>query len=127
MEQRSDIAKGFVKGNQKIFWQNLSVDLNTAGPPTKNAEEWNTVWKNLKYGTKKKWSRNKTNLTSTGGGPSTEVPLTALEERVATLLCFKNVDEGHGGNVYGFVEDEASIAIDTSDDAYLKRLSMKTC
>ena len=59
------------------------------------------MWKNCKYATKKIWSKNKQNYTATGGGPSTEVPLSPLEERIATILCYQQQDEDHFGDHYG--------------------------
>ena len=43
LEQRPEIAKGFVKEKQTEFWEKLTNDLNAAGPPEKSIKEWITV------------------------------------------------------------------------------------
>lgn len=46
MLQKPDIARGFVKENRDQvaeFWKQLTVSLNSVGPPVKSEYEWKKV------------------------------------------------------------------------------------
>ncbi|XP_017464621.1 PREDICTED: uncharacterized protein LOC108358015 [Rhagoletis zephyria] len=78
MEARPDIARGFHRGNKEEvsrFWRNAEVELNSAGPPTKNTTEWKKVWTDQKKYVRQKASQNLKASKGTGGGPNTQQKL----------------------------------------------------
>ncbi|XP_017469592.1 PREDICTED: uncharacterized protein LOC108361484 [Rhagoletis zephyria] len=130
MKLNGDIAKNMTKQSPEVvsvFWSTLSTDLNALGPPAKSVSEWKKVYikcayvkfnlfymdfLNLRYGQilslqfKKKMSHNRSQMQATGGGPNAEIPLTALEEEVAQLICIQDTITGVSGrNNYGVPQE----------------------
>ncbi|EAT32732.1 AAEL015047-PA [Aedes aegypti] len=94
MEQNPSIAKGLkyceaIHMGKDIFldtWKNLSMRLNSLGPPTRSVPEWQKVWSDYKTTIKKKLAHNKKESAATGGGPNRMITLSAGEEAVVNLL-----------------------------------------
>ncbi|XP_065172741.1 uncharacterized protein, partial [Atheta coriaria] len=78
-------------------WVDLSKKLNSCGDgPVLTSEEWKKRFSNWKYCTQNKFRRMEVHRKATGGGPSTTISMTALEERgIAT--CGKTAVAGIEG------------------------------
>ncbi|XP_062713120.1 uncharacterized protein LOC134290104, partial [Aedes albopictus] len=85
LEEQPDIAKGFARFDTGPFWENLSKELNSLGPPIKTSGEWKKVWADWKSNLKRKLANNRKEQQATGGGPCKIIELSALEERVVDL------------------------------------------
>ncbi|XP_017469218.1 PREDICTED: uncharacterized protein LOC108361166 [Rhagoletis zephyria] len=93
MKEHPDIAKNFTKNAPDLverFWESVREELNSIGPPSKTIAEWKKVWSDYKSAIKKKLAHNKRELQATGGGVNREIPLTSMEEEVATLVCLND-------------------------------------
>lgn len=108
MEKNPKVAKGqkFCKAigvNSDTYeqkWANLSVALNSRGPPTRSVKEWQRVWNDYKLKIKKKLVYNKREANATGGGPNTMKVLAPTEEAVVKLMSLdKTVN--HSGTAFG--------------------------
>ncbi|XP_019894828.1 uncharacterized protein LOC109614041 [Musca domestica] len=92
MEKNPCLAKGFTKGhvpaNFKSDWESIATKLNVNGPPIRDPDGWQKVWKDLKFKTKKKLVHNKGETSSTGGGIFKQMILSPLEESVANIMQF---------------------------------------
>ncbi|XP_055918712.1 uncharacterized protein LOC129950818 [Eupeodes corollae] len=87
MEQNIELAKGFcTKAGAHSKWENISVELNSLGPPERTSEKWQRVWVDLKCKTKKKKTENKIEISATGGGPNRLHHFSDMEEAVVSLL-----------------------------------------
>ncbi|XP_017493725.1 PREDICTED: uncharacterized protein LOC108381829 isoform X2 [Rhagoletis zephyria] len=91
MQSNPGIARGTrTFGQNKIQndeqWDAFATEINSFGPPNRSRKEWQRVWINYKAKTKKKISANNRNIRTTGGGPSEEQTLSALEQVVADIL-----------------------------------------
>lgn len=91
MENNPQIARGVrsfgeTKANTEAIWKRITEKLNRVGPPLRTPEEWQRVWVHFKAKLKKKMFHNKTNLTTTGGGPSEEVSLSPIQQAAVELL-----------------------------------------
>ena len=40
MEQNPEVARGTAKNSQTSFWDDLAIQLNALGPPSKSGKEW---------------------------------------------------------------------------------------
>ncbi|XP_017493717.1 PREDICTED: uncharacterized protein LOC108381829 isoform X1 [Rhagoletis zephyria] len=108
MQSNPGIARGTrTFGQNKIQndeqWDAFATEINSFGPPNRSRKEWQRVWINYKAKTKKKISANNRNIRTTGGGPSEEQTLSALEQVVADIL-HTDVSVNPPGNVFGIVE-----------------------
>ena len=64
----------------------LTLDLNAAAVPSRDANGWKKVWADYKNHIKVKRRRNKSGISGTGGGPSNFCSLTPQEQQVSDLL-----------------------------------------
>ncbi|XP_017470685.1 PREDICTED: uncharacterized protein LOC108362279 isoform X1 [Rhagoletis zephyria] len=92
LEKSPCLAKGFQKGtapaNFKQQWETISSKLNALGPPLRDSDGWQKVWRDYKFKVKKKLIKNKAECNATGGGMYKQLTLCPLEEAVANLLQF---------------------------------------
>ncbi|XP_055902899.1 uncharacterized protein LOC129939055 [Eupeodes corollae] len=91
LQQKPELARGkgqfgSTKRTQDEEWENIAVQLNIIGPPSRTAKEWQRVWIHYKGNLKRKLANNKLNLKTTGGGTSQHITLTNLEESVVGLI-----------------------------------------
>ncbi|XP_017476213.1 PREDICTED: uncharacterized protein LOC108366349 [Rhagoletis zephyria] len=91
MERNVQIARGapVFGGSRAQFeekWEQISLKLNSAGPPHRSVKEWKKVWTDIRNRTKKKISKNNSLLRETGGGPFNECSLTPLERTVDKIV-----------------------------------------
>ncbi|XP_055589423.1 uncharacterized protein LOC129741702 [Uranotaenia lowii] len=125
MELNPSVAKGLKyaeatnvsRQNFHVIWADTTEALNSLGPPTRTAAEWQKVWADFKLKTKSKLLKNKKDLNATGGGPNNSTPLTACEEAVVGLLSLEKA-VCHGGTVFGLTEgacldEEASMEVES--------------
>ncbi|XP_049302130.1 uncharacterized protein LOC125775513 [Bactrocera dorsalis] len=116
MLQHQDLAKNILPncGQGKVaankLWEALTLKLNAAGPPMKDAKSWRKVFADQKHNIKKKISFNKASKQRTGGGPYEEKLLTAAEEQ---LLQATGIDVAVEGltvvKSFGNVEPEEGL------------------
>ncbi|XP_032596850.1 uncharacterized protein LOC6568860 [Drosophila grimshawi] len=88
MERHPIIAKNYYKGDKlacEAAWQRLSRELNSVGPPVKEAAEWKRVWKDWKSCIRKKIANNRLEPNATGKNSLYQDTLTPLEDAVATI------------------------------------------
>ncbi|XP_030563457.1 uncharacterized protein LOC115764506 isoform X2 [Drosophila novamexicana] len=88
MERHPIIAKNYYKGDKlasEAAWQRLSKELNSVGPPVKEAGEWKRVWKDWKSCIRKKIANNRLEPNGTGKSSLYQDTLTPLEDAVATI------------------------------------------
>ncbi|XP_022222955.2 uncharacterized protein LOC111074469 [Drosophila obscura] len=89
MERHPMIAKNYIKGDKlaaEAAWKRLSKELNTVGPPVKEACEWKRVWKDWKSCIRKKITNNRLeDSNASGKGSLYQDTLTALEDAVAVI------------------------------------------
>uniref|UniRef100_A0A034WUH2 Regulatory protein zeste n=1 Tax=Bactrocera dorsalis TaxID=27457 RepID=A0A034WUH2_BACDO len=100
MKLHPDIAKGFSQrapGELNHFWEEISNKLNAVGPPIKDRTGWKKVWTDFKFATKKKMVKNAKQISGTGGGPFSQISLSALEEEVSVILSLNASVEGLKG------------------------------
>ncbi|XP_034479907.1 uncharacterized protein LOC117785784 isoform X2 [Drosophila innubila] len=88
MERHPIIAKNYYKGDKlasEAAWRRLSKELNSVGPPVKEASEWKRVWKDWKNCIRKKIANNRLEPNATGKSSLYQDTLTPLEDAVATI------------------------------------------
>ncbi|BFG06614.1 uncharacterized protein DMAD_05063 [Drosophila madeirensis] len=89
MERHPMIAKNYIKGDKlaaEAAWKRLSKELNSVGPPVKEACEWKRVWKDWKSCIRKKITNNRLeDSNASGKGSLYQDTLTALEDAVAVI------------------------------------------
>ncbi|XP_054726399.1 uncharacterized protein LOC129236187 [Anastrepha obliqua] len=119
MLQNPDIARGFVKENrQKVaeFWKQLTLALNSVGPPVKTEFEWKKVWTDQKRYVRKKASHNKMHERGTGGEPNRTQTSSSTEEAIYKLLDIKeSVDGIETSQCYGLSAKKARVNPNTDD------------
>lgn len=81
-------ATGSSEATYEGVWKNITLELNSVGPPTRTAKEWQKVWSDYKLKIKGKLAHNKREANATGGGPNTMKVLSPTEETVVKLLSF---------------------------------------
>lgn len=91
MERHPSLAKGYNttadgRISAKSLWTEISTQLNSHGPPLRNAEGWKKVWADYKFNIKKKLKLNKLSISGTGGGPSRLQVFSPTEEAVIQLI-----------------------------------------
>ncbi|TMW50568.1 hypothetical protein DOY81_004354, partial [Sarcophaga bullata] len=90
MQKNKTIARGFVKIPREVlseFWNALTEELNSAGPPNKNVSEWKKVWIDQKRYIRSKAVANIRNRRQSKG-------LTENEQRILELVGIKESVEG---------------------------------
>ncbi|XP_017051701.1 uncharacterized protein LOC108095205 [Drosophila ficusphila] len=89
MERHPIISKNYLKGDKQAAeaaWKRLSKELNSVGPPVKEACEWKRVWKDWKSCIRKKITNNRLEDSKvTGKGSLYQDTLTPLEDAVAVI------------------------------------------
>ncbi|KAH8283596.1 hypothetical protein KR018_008689 [Drosophila ironensis] len=89
MERHPVIAKNYMKGDKQAAeaaWRRLSKELNSVGPPVKEANEWKRVWKDWKSCIRKKITNNRLeDSQASGKGALYQDTLTPLEDAVAVI------------------------------------------
>ncbi|EDV57132.2 uncharacterized protein LOC6548333 [Drosophila erecta] len=89
MERHPIISKNYLKGDKQAAeaaWKRLSNELNSVGPPVKEASEWKRVWKDWKSCIRKKITNNRLeDSKATGKGSLYQDTLTPLEDAVAEI------------------------------------------
>ncbi|KAH8251999.1 hypothetical protein KR038_000813, partial [Drosophila bunnanda] len=89
MERHPIIAKNYLKGDKQAAeaaWKRLAKELNSVGPPVKEACEWKRVWKDWKSCIKKKITNNRLeDSNASGKGSLYQDTLTPLEDAVAVI------------------------------------------
>ncbi|XP_036348086.1 uncharacterized protein LOC118757485 [Rhagoletis pomonella] len=75
-------------------WEEMASKLNAIGGAQKSAEQWRTVWRDLKSRTSVRVRDRKRQQALTGNKPVKQAPLTELEERVVAIIG-SNYIEGH--------------------------------
>ncbi|KAL4719781.1 hypothetical protein ACJJTC_005429 [Scirpophaga incertulas] len=91
MERHGDLSKPQQGPQGRILrdrlWAELGNLLNSvSGGVQKSSEKWKKVWADWKTKTKKKYLTCRRHASHTGGGPSSGMSLTALEERVVAVI-----------------------------------------
>ncbi|KAK4882662.1 hypothetical protein RN001_005981 [Aquatica leii] len=94
------------KVQYRKLWEELTLQLNSAGLGQRTTEKWQKTWTDFKYTLKKKASAYQQGLHQTGGGPAKIPKLTELEVRILNVLGttfyagLADIKEmGVGGNV----------------------------
>ncbi|XP_017070115.1 uncharacterized protein LOC108107209 isoform X2 [Drosophila eugracilis] len=89
MERHPIISKNYLKGDKQAAeaaWKRLSKELNSVGPPVKEACEWKRVWKDWKSCIRKKITNNRLeDSKASGKGSLYQDTLTPLEDAVAVI------------------------------------------
>nr|XP_044250527.1 uncharacterized protein LOC108055183 [Drosophila takahashii] len=89
MERHPIISKNYLKGDKQAAeaaWRRLSKELNSVGPPVKEACEWKRVWKDWKSCIRKKITNNRLeDSKASGKGSLYQDTLTPLEDAVAVI------------------------------------------
>ncbi|XP_016946546.1 uncharacterized protein LOC108022204 isoform X1 [Drosophila biarmipes] len=89
MERHPIIAKNYLRGDKpaaEAAWKRLSKELNSVGPPVKEACEWKRVWKDWKTCIRKKIANNRLeDSKASGKGSLYQDTLTPLEDAVAVI------------------------------------------
>ena len=144
METNPNIARNIIKKSEaKAQWENFTTQLNSLGPPIRDAETWMRVrttlsltltltlslqnliyihifqvWTDLKAKTKKKKMENEKEYKATGGGPNRIHVLTPLEETIARVINLERVINPPGRD-FGIqsIEDVVSAAEDISSES----------
>ncbi|XP_055915205.1 uncharacterized protein LOC129948289 [Eupeodes corollae] len=67
LKENSGIKKGILnapeyKAKNKELWDEITVVLNSLGPPVKTLDGWKKVWKDFKYNIKDKLRENKKSM-----------------------------------------------------------------
>lgn len=117
MECHQDIARGFVKGDRVItdaHWSQLTDNLNSCSPPTKDCNGWKKTWSDWKVYVKKKLCHNKKENSKTGGGQYNKYILSDVEETVARVSGIHTSVEGIAG-AKSFGEADLSVYFCESD------------
>ncbi|XP_037931785.1 uncharacterized protein LOC119666577 [Teleopsis dalmanni] len=97
MELHKEIATGFVKGDKVVtdqLWAELTGELNSHGPPSKDIQGWKKVWLDWKATVRKKIAHNNSEARATGGGPFNKYVLTAAEKAIGRLCGIFKVVRG---------------------------------
>ncbi|XP_021697308.1 uncharacterized protein LOC110675807 [Aedes aegypti] len=79
-------ATGISSNTFTSIWHDLTVGLNSLGPPTRTVKDWQKVWTDYKLKIKNKLAHNKREVNATGGGPNSMKILSPTEETVVKLL-----------------------------------------
>ncbi|XP_062537837.1 uncharacterized protein LOC134206162 [Armigeres subalbatus] len=94
-------AAGVNRQTYDDVWKDLANGLNSLGPPTRAAKDWQKVCQ-LKImfgcGVKSKLAHNKREARSTGGGPNNIKVLSPIEEVVVNLLSLDKLVNPSGAS-----------------------------
>ncbi|XP_052754084.1 myb-related transcription factor, partner of profilin [Galleria mellonella] len=77
-------AEGRTRSNQ--LWVRLTDELNALGGCTKTVKQWQKVWADKKYLTKKAAAAARRSARATGGGPSSAEPLNPIQKRILAVM-----------------------------------------
>ncbi|XP_059055912.1 uncharacterized protein LOC131849809 [Achroia grisella] len=77
-------AEGRTRSTQ--LWVRLTDELNALGGCTKTIKQWQKVWADKKYLTKKAAAAARRSATATGGGPSSAEPLNPIQSRILDIM-----------------------------------------
>ncbi|XP_055920269.1 uncharacterized protein LOC129951899 [Eupeodes corollae] len=97
MSERADLAQGYTKlpkEEVQNFWEKVKGELNSLGPPLKDASIWRKVWFDWKSYIKRKLVDNKKETKSTGGREYRQHFFSKLEEAVIELTGLKTSTAG---------------------------------
>ncbi|XP_055913939.1 uncharacterized protein LOC129947424 [Eupeodes corollae] len=97
MSERADLAQGYTKlpkEEVQNFWEKVKGELNSLGPPLKDASIWRKVWFDWKSYIKRKLVYNKKETKATGGGEYRQHSFSKLEEAVIELTGLKTSTAG---------------------------------
>ncbi|RVE41270.1 hypothetical protein evm_014082 [Chilo suppressalis] len=92
LNSHREVAIGYNKSAQardhsKRMWDRVASILNSIGEgATKTGTEWSKYWVDLKAKLKRKNRLNRDARSGTGGGPSTEQPLTEMDLKFLSIL-----------------------------------------
>ncbi|XP_036319664.1 uncharacterized protein LOC118734072 [Rhagoletis pomonella] len=75
-------------------WEEMATKLNAMGGAQKSADQWRTVWRDLKSRTSNRVRDRKRQQAITGNRPINQVPQTELEQRVVAIIGSHYI-EGH--------------------------------
>lgn len=92
--RRGKFDKEFTFEMAEKLWQELTNFLNGLPGSRKNNKQWRKTWQDLKTTVKAKSSSDNIDLNKTGGGRATVIPLSAVEERVKSLIGNTSIN-GH--------------------------------
>ncbi|XP_055904992.1 uncharacterized protein LOC129940627 [Eupeodes corollae] len=88
LQENPEIAQGYTKATKEevaAFWDTVKEELNSLGPPLKDASSWRKVWLDWKAYIKRKLVENKKEIKATGGGMNRTHSFSDLEEIVIKL------------------------------------------
>ncbi|XP_017469299.1 PREDICTED: uncharacterized protein LOC108361237 [Rhagoletis zephyria] len=112
MEENHDLARGFVREireNLAEFRKQLTLELNSAGPP---------AWNDQKRYVRKKASQNKAMERGTGRGPNRTQKFSPSEETIYELVGMKEAVEGVGtSQAFGLPTTGSSPSNESNDDS----------
>ncbi|XP_036328982.1 uncharacterized protein LOC118741200 isoform X3 [Rhagoletis pomonella] len=90
IEKNPSMVKGCQRGvNPTAFnqqWEDITNLLNAHGPPLRDSDGWQRVWRDLKFKVKKKFVKYKLECSTRGGRRKGKLLLNPLDEAVANLL-----------------------------------------
>ncbi|XP_062534185.1 uncharacterized protein LOC134203323, partial [Armigeres subalbatus] len=99
-------ASGINRNSYDDMWRDLTVRLNSLGPPTRTEKDRQKVWTDYKNSIKNKLAHNKREANATGGGPNAMKILSPMEEVVVKLLSLDKMIN-HAGTSYGLPRRES--------------------
>lgn len=99
MEENPSLATGYnatsdSRITSRALWEDISIQLNSHGPPIRTRDSWKKVWSDFKFHIKKKLKLNKLSISGTGGGPSKLQTFSAIEEAVIRLVNLNSAVDG---------------------------------
>ncbi|XP_055905759.1 uncharacterized protein LOC129941212 [Eupeodes corollae] len=102
LQEKPEIAQGYSKIPKEeinAFWEQVKTELNSSGPPSKDATAWRKVWLDWKAYIKRKMTENKKESKATGGGSNKMHTFSILEESVIRLTGLETSTGGIKGTV----------------------------
>ncbi|KAL0868278.1 hypothetical protein ABMA27_007808 [Loxostege sticticalis] len=91
LQEHTGLAKGHInspdaRAHSKRLWAELTDQLKSLGGAVKTTKQWQKVWADRKYLSKKAAAACRRAQTGTGGGPSTQPPLSEIEQKVVAIM-----------------------------------------
>ncbi|KAL0879790.1 hypothetical protein ABMA27_003501 [Loxostege sticticalis] len=91
LQEHTGLAKGHInspdaRAHSKRLWAELTDQLNSLGGAVKTTKQWQKVWADRKYLSKKAAAACRRAQTGTGGGPSTQPLLSEIEQKVVAIM-----------------------------------------
>ncbi|KAK9692617.1 Myb/SANT-like DNA-binding domain [Popillia japonica] len=123
MEKNSDFARGKFTGiegkkKNRMLWDDLTNQLNSAGLGVRTREKWQKAWTDLKSKVKQKAATLKFLQQGTGGGEETHKPLTDIELRILGIFgssCFEGTDNPERGIPSSSIPREAEMVVEENN------------